>query len=233
MNTKFALIAVLLCAGLWNAGCGEEPVVKKAEEKKPEDTKPAEAETKKQLGFLLCPDKEHYSSWSLCVTVDKKDPKKVLGICLAELTGLNQRDPGYNKVLAAQDDPKTPRVELATLDAKSFGTGALKVEKNNALNVTVTPDGDNYKLMIDLRIEQEKRFSMGGEKSPNNLLLKYNPAFRAWGVYATSLSDHTGKNLVSGEPVRVTGLVFPLSSTAIVRIYAALAGGKLVLIYDR
>lgn len=222
MTAKIALSVVLCCAGLWNAASAEEPT-----------KKPDEAATKKQPVFLLCPEHERYSSWSLYFTVDKKDPAKPLSLGLEELSQLNHKDTGYTKVLEAQENPATPKTDLATLDAKSFATGSLKVEKNNALNVTVTPDGDTYKLMIDLRIEQEKRFAIGGKDAKNNIVLKYNPALRAWGAYATSLYDHEGRNLVSGDPLRVTGLLFPVSSTAIVRIYAVLAGGKSVLIYDR
>ena len=217
MKTKLALCLVLqaICA----VGCvaGETP-----------------AETKKQPVFLLCPDREHYGSWSIYFVVNKKDPTKPLSLGLEELSGHNKADDGgYGKVLDAQENPSTQRVEIATLDAKQFGSGALKVEKNSALNVTITPDGDTYKLVIDLRIEQDKRFNLGGEKSGATIILKYNPAFRAWGAYATSLSDHQGKNIVAGEPVRITGLWFPVSATAISRIYAVLAGNKSVLVYDR
>src|SRR6185436_11319188 len=173
MKTKLALCVLLQLFGIVGAAAAEEPT------------------TKKQPVFLLCPDRERYSSWSLYFVVDKKDPKKVLSLGLEELSQHNKMDDkGYGKVLEAQENPSTPRVELGSLDAKSFGSGALKIEKNNALNVTLTPDGENFKLMIDLRIEQDKRFQMGGKDSKHDLVLKYNPAFRAWGTYANTLSDH-------------------------------------------
>ncbi|HLX61475.1 MAG TPA: hypothetical protein VKX17_09355 [Planctomycetota bacterium] len=194
-----------------------------------------EAETKKQPIFLMCPENERYSSWSIYATVDKKDPSKLLGIGLDELSNHNCADDGgYSKVVDVQGKSDAPAVNLGTLDAKSFGSGSLKVEKDNALNVTVTPDGDKYKLTIDLRIAADQHFIMGGsEAAKRNLVLMYNKGFKAWGAYATALEDDKGKNIITGEPVRVTGIKFPVKAAGIYTITAGLAGNQGVKIFDR
>jgi len=219
MKTKLAFALTLAIANFWAAHlrAGEE------------------AETKKQPIFLLCPENERYSSWSLYATVDKKDPSKLLGIGLDELSNHNCTDDGgYSKVVDVQGKTETQAVNLGTLDAKSFGAGSLKVEKDNALNVTVTPDGDKYKLMIDLRIAADQHFIMSGsEAAKRNLVLMYNKGFKAWGVYATALEDDKGKNIITGDPVRVTGIKFPVKAAGIYTITAGLAGNQGVKIFDR
>ena len=195
----------------------------------------AEEVTEKQPVFLLCPHHERYGSWSLYLTLDKNDPSKPLSLGLEELVDKNSKDDGsYDKVIAAQNNPATERVDLGKLDAKAFGSGSLSVSKNNALNVTCTPDGDALKLMIDMRISADGHFIVGGsEANKRNIVLKYNKVLKKWNAYATVLEDKDGHNVVGAEPVMVTGLAFPVTGTGIYRIVAALPGGKAVLVYDK
>lgn len=195
----------------------------------------AEGATEKQAVFLLCPHHERYGSWSLFLTVDKSDPSKPLSLGLEELVDKNSKDEGsYEKVIAAQNNPATERVDLGKLDAKSFGAGSLSVAKNNALNVTCTPDGETLKLMIDMRISADGHFIVGGaEAAKRNIVLKYNQAMKKWAAYATALQDKDGRNVVSTDPVLVTGLNFPVTATGIYRISAIFIGGKGILVYDK
>ncbi len=195
----------------------------------------SEAATEKQPVFLMCPHKERYSAWSLSFVVDKKDPSKPLSLILEELSQKNSKDEGgYAKVLAAQADPATPRVQVATLDAKSFGSGALRVTENNALSVTCTPDGENYKLSIDMRVSADGHFIMGGqEASRRDIVLKFDKTAKKWKAYATALTDKNGRNVVGADPVQITGIAFPVTGTGIYRVAASLASGAGVIIYDK
>lgn len=194
----------------------------------------AEENTIKQPVFLLCPHKERYSAWSLSLVVEKGNPSKPVKMVLEKLSGKNGKDDGYAKVLDAQRDPKTEREALASLDAASFSGGSLRVEQDNALTVTVAPDGENLKLNIDMRISAKGHFILGGNESDKrNVVLKYNKALKIWDAYATVLEDKDGTNAVTGEPLLITGLAFPVTGTGIYRIGAVLAGGSVVLVYDK
>ena len=219
MNLKFALggFALWLVLSIPGALCAED------------------ATTLRQPIFLMCPHNEHYSAWSLALVVDKNTPSKPLKIILEKLNGKNGKDDGYAKVYAAQRDAKTEREELASLDAKSFGSGALRVEKDNALKVTVTPEGENFNLMIDMRISAEGHFIIGGaESTRRNVILKYNKIFKTWEALATVLADKDGSNVIaSPEGAPITGIDFKVTATGIFTIAAVLAGGNAIMVYDK
>ena len=194
----------------------------------------AEEGTEKQPVFLLCPHHERYGSWSLYVTVNKSDPSKVLNLGLEELVEKNSKDDGgYEKVIDAQNNPATSRMDLGTLDAKSFGSGSLRVAKNNALNVTCTPVEKGLQLMIDMRITSDGHFVIGGpEVTHRNIVLMYNKETKKWHAFAIVLEDNLGQNKVGAEPLRVTGLAFKVTGTGIFRILAAVPGSH-VMVYDK
>lgn len=198
------------------------------------EIKAQEVATLKQPVFLLCPHKERYSALSLSMVVEKSDPSKPVKVVLEKLSGKNGKDDGYVKVLAAQQDPKSEREEVASLEVAAFPTGSLRVDKDNALNISVTPDGKTYKLMIDMRIAAEGRFMIGGsDASKRTVILKYSKFLKAWEAYATVLEDKDGRNIAEGDPILITGLAFPVTATGIYRIGAVLAGGTSVLVYDK
>ena len=62
-------------------------------------------ETIKHPVFLLCPQKERYSAWSLALVTEKSNPSKPLKLVLEKLNGKNAKDETYSKVLEAQSDP--------------------------------------------------------------------------------------------------------------------------------
>lgn len=189
--------------------------------------------SEKQPVFLLCPSHERYGSWSLYLNVDKNDPSKVLGLGLEELLNKNSKDEGgYEKVLDAQRNPSTPREEIGTLDAKSFGSGSIRVQKNEALTVTCTPAGADYSLMINMRISADGHFIIGGDASEKrSVVLKYNSALKKWSAYATVLLNEKGQNAVGALPLPISGLGFPVTGTGIYRIVAGVQGGA-VIVYD-
>lgn len=194
----------------------------------------ADAVNEKQPVFLLCPKHERYGSWSLYVTVDKGDHSKVLSLGLEELVGKNSKDDGsYAKVLEAQMNPETTREPVATLDAASFGSGSLKVEKNNALTVTCTPTGSDYTLMIDMRISADGHFIIGGaEASKRNVILKYDSIDKKWSAYATTMANEKGDNVIGATPLYISGLLFPVTATGIYQIGASFKNGRGVVVYD-
>ncbi len=191
----------------------------------------ADETTDKQPVFVLCPHNEHYGSWSLYVTVDKSDPSKLKNFGVEELVDKNSKDNGYQKVLEAQRDPKSARAKVAELDAKSLGSTALRVERDDALRITLTPEGDDYRVAISLRTTLSGRFEIGGTDA-RKLLLTYNKAVRSWEVVAKSLADVKGRNVVNGAPLLMTGLAFKVTTTGIYRIVAAPIAGAPVLVMD-
>ncbi|MEI6233784.1 MAG: hypothetical protein WCT04_12070 [Planctomycetota bacterium] len=217
MKTLTALLGVLMLV----AACC--PVVQAVDEK-----------TENHPVFLLCPAHERYGSWSLYLKVDKNDPSKVLALGLEELKQHNSKDDGgYLKVLEAQANASTEREQIGTLDAASFGSGSLRVEKNNALNVTCTPAGKDFTLMVDMRISADGHFIIGGKESDRrNVVLKYDTVAKKWNAYATVLVNKDGVNAVGAEPLYVSGILFPVTGTGIFRISVALRGGNGVWVYD-
>lgn len=194
-----------------------------------------DAATLRQPIFLMCPHNEHYSAWSLALIVEKNCPSKPVRIVLEKLSGKNGKDDGYAKVYEAQRDARTEREELASLDAKAFGRGALSVEKDHALKVTVTPEGENYNLMIDMRVSADGHFIIGGaESARRKVILKYNKIFKTWEALATVLADKDGSNVVAdAEGAPITGISFKVTATGIYTIAAVLAGGRAVMVYDK
>lgn len=195
------------------------------------------AEGIKQPVFLICPHRKKYSSWSLSLTVDPADPRKVLALGLEELTRVNAEDlapNGYDAALAAQRDPKTPRTLLGAMEAKDFAASELRIEKNNALHVGLAPLGPGeYRLYLSLRVEAEQRFIIGGkEKAKRDVVLRCDSATNTWAAYAVTLEDAAGKKVAAGTPMLITGICFPVTGTGIYRI-AGMVGGDLVLLMDR
>lgn len=176
--------------------------------------------------FLLCPQKERSGAWSLSLVVEKSDPSKPLKLVLEQLNGKNAKDETYTKVLEAQSDPKAERDEIGSLDAKSFGSGTLSIKKDNALNITFTPEGDHYNLMIDMRITADQRFMIGGaESSKRNVIVKFSKAYKKWESQATVMQDATGKDLINGgSPMPMSGIVFPVTGTGIYTIHGVFSG---------
>lgn len=184
----------------------------------------------KQPVFLMSPHKEKYSAWSLYLVVDKGDPGKVLQLGLEKLKKKNSKDMTYEEVLAAQRDPKTEREVLGTLDAANFSSGRIEVEKDDALHVSLTPQGSDYQLMVSIRISADKRFTIGGkDQGKHNVILRYNKDSKSWSATAKTLTDTEGKR-VTDKPI--SGIVFPVTGTGIYRIIGVIEGEP-VLLLDR
>lgn len=218
MGTKLLLIASVLAAFGVIA-----PALQSAEE------------GLRQPVFLICPHREKYSAWSLFLTVDSKDPSKVLALGLEKLKKQNSKDSSVDDVIAAQKNPKTDRELLQSLDAKDFGSGMLEVQKDSALKVSVTPQADgSLKLMVSLRISADGRFVIGGKESgKKDVALRFNKDTKTWGAYALTLIDIEGNNAVAGQPKPMAGIVFPVKDTGIYRVVGVVDGGDAIVLLDR
>lgn len=192
----------------------------------------------KQPIFLLCPHKKRFGAWSLFLTVDKNDPSKVLAIGLESLPGKNSEDlapGGYEKVLQAQKDLSITRTPIATLDAANFGSGQLRVEKDDALQVSVSSvDATTLRLMISMRISADLRFTIGGkEQSLRDVLIKYNNTTQRWTACATKLQDSKSQDATGGRCRSITGIVFPVTGTGIYRVVGVMDDGDAVILFER
>jgi len=192
----------------------------------------------KQPIFLMCPHKKRFSAWSLYLSVDKADPSKVMGIGLEKLSGKNSEDlapDGYEKVLRAQKDPSTAREPIASLDAANFGSGQLRVEKDDALQVSVSSvDATTLRLMISMRISADLRFTIGGkEQNLRDVLITYNKATQRWTACATKLQDSKGQDATGGRYRGITGIVFPVTGTGIYRVVGVMDDGDAVILFER
>ncbi|HYG73426.1 MAG TPA: hypothetical protein VEK08_00230 [Planctomycetota bacterium] len=189
----------------------------------------------KQPVFVMVPHVKKYSAWSLYVVADKKDPSKLLSFGLEKLVGKNSEDlspNGFENVVAAQQDPKTQRENLGILDASQFGSGQIRVDKDDALHTSLTPVGpDTYRLMVSMRIAADKRFTIGGkEQGKRDVLIKYDKATKSWGACATTMKDAEGKSIVENGCKPITGIVFPVTGTGIYRVVGVIEGEPVVLL---
>ncbi|MCY3022041.1 MAG: hypothetical protein NTW87_23765 [Planctomycetota bacterium] len=196
------------------------------------------AEGANQPVLLLCPYRTRYSAWSLFLTVDRADPTKVLAMGLEELTGVNSEDlgpGGYEKALAKQRDPKTPRKVLDTLAARDFAAKELCIEKNDALHVSLTPAGQGtYRLMLSLRIDLERRFVIGGkEQAKRDVVLRYDANSSTWRACALTLVDSNDKKLTAAGPAGLSGIVFPVLGSGIPRVIGVLDDGGAPELYEK
>jgi hypothetical protein len=191
-------------------------------------------ETVKQPVFLICPRKETYSSWSIFMLVDKRDPSKVVSLGLESLKNLNGKDTSYDEVLRAQSNEKLPREQLGALTAGEFGRREIVVAENDSLHLALTPGGINeYSLMINMRVGWSDRFVIGGkERGKKEIALKYNKAERQWMAYPRRLVDTDGADH-SDEHAPMPGIVFPVASTGIYRVFGVLDSGETVQLLDR
>jgi hypothetical protein len=156
---------------------------------------------------------------------------------LEKLKKQNAKDKTYEEVLAAQKNPKTEREPIGTLSAKNFSTGVLKIEKDEALNVSVTPQaGGALNLMLDLRLDLDHRFVVGGkERQKREILIRYNLSKRAWEAQALNLVNAAGKQAVSaGNPKYISGLAFPImgGSLGVTSVFAVMSGGETITLYE-
>lgn len=196
------------------------------------------AEGATQPVFLLCPHHKKYSAWSVVLKVDPADPAKVLGLALEKLTKQNSEDlapNGYEAVLKAQFDPKTPREVLGTLDAKDFGKEEISVKADDALHLGLTPmDGGAYRLMVSMRISADERFTIGGkDQAKRDVVLRFDAGAKKWIASAVTLLDNTGRKLTDGGPKPITGIVFPVTGTGIYTVVGVFPGGDAVSLLER
>jgi hypothetical protein len=200
---------------------------------------PAEAlaatPTEKQAVFLICPKHKSYSAWSLYLIVDRDDPSKVRALGLEELRNKNASDSTYEDVLAAQNDPRTQRKNLGTLDVSRFGSGNINVSESDALHVSVSPVGSGaLRLNMSMRISFDGRFEIGGkEENRRDVLFKYDPDKKSWFACADRLVDSSGRQTVDSGCLPLTGIVFPVTGTGIYRVIAATTNGDAVIVMDR
>ena len=189
----------------------------------------------KQPVFLLCPHEEKSSAWSLYLLVDENDHHKVSSLGLEKLKKQNSKDSSYEAVLAAQDNPKIERETIAELDAKDFGAKQLKVEKDNALQVALTPNADgSFDLMVSLRVSMDGRFVIGGkEQAKRKVALSYDEDRKAWQAQVKTLTDDKGKPVADAAGRTMTGIVFPVTGTGIYVVLGVFADGEVASLMDR
>jgi hypothetical protein len=198
---------------------------------------PAQAGEKclKQPVFLICPQTAKHSAWSLYLDVDLSDHSKVVSLGIEKLAGQNSSGASYAAVLAAQNDPKLERQQLATLDARDFGSGELLVKEDDALHVALTPKADgSLDLMLSLRVAASDRFVIGGkEKAKRAVALKYDGSSGAWHAQAETLCDSTGAKITTATCGRITGILFPVTGTGIYMIAGVFDDGEGALLMER
>jgi len=195
----------------------------------------ATAQSQKQPVFLLCLHRTNYSSWSLYLEVDPKDPSKVLRLGLEELLGQNSKDSTYEKVLAAQKDAKTKRSQVAVLEAADFGKKELRVADHDALHVGLKrSDNGAYHLALSLRVGASDRFVIGGKNSKkNDISLCYDAKTQTWSAKANALANAEGAALIKSKGISISGLLFPLTDTGIYSMLGVVNGTEVVNLMDR
>jgi hypothetical protein len=188
----------------------------------------------KQPVFVLCPHTEHYSAWSLYLTVDESDPRKVLSLGLEKLVRKNSKDSSYDEVVAAQSDPKVEREQVASIDAKDFGSGQLNVAKDDALHVSLSPIKDGYTLMVSLRISADERFVIGGKDArKRDVALTYDAISKHWIAQVKQLRDDKGAAVNGAPGTTMTGIQFNVTGTGIYMVVGRLDTGDEVVLLDR
>jgi hypothetical protein len=183
----------------------------------PASAQAADAPGVKQAVFLLCPHTSKYSAWSLYLMVDPADPKKILSLGLEKLKQQNSKDSSYDAVVAASKDSKTPRELVASMDAKDFGSRQLRVEKDDALHVGISPEKDGtYLLSVSMRVSADERFSIGDNgKNRTKVLLTYDAGSKNWEAKAKDVFDNKGAKVDAVSNSHMTGILFPVSGTGI------------------
>jgi hypothetical protein len=190
--------------------------------------------SEKQPVFLLCPHSKGYSALSLFVEVDPADKSKVLAIGLEALKDKNSKESSYDAVLQAQNDPKTEREPVGRLNVTEFASGMIHIKQHDALKVSVAPAGEDLRLTISMRVGLDQRFLIGGkDQSKRDVILHYRPDTQTWEARATRLQDYTGRSVVDGQPLRISGLCFPITATGVYRIVAATESDDPIILMDR
>lgn len=188
----------------------------------------------KQPVFLICPDAKGYSALSLYVEVDTADRSTALAVGLETLTNKNAKESSYDAVLHAQSDPATPRESIGTLNSSEFGSGMIHIKQHDALKISVTPDGKDLRLVISMRVGLDSRFNIGGkDQSKRDVVLRYDPDLKAWESRAVKLQDATGRSVVKGESLRISGVCFPVRATGVYRIVAIIDSADPIVLMDR
>lgn len=189
----------------------------------------ARAEGDKQPVFLMCPHVKRYSAWSVYLTVDKSDPVKILTLGLDKLPGVNSVDlDGFSAVQTKQSGPGEA---IGTLKFSDFGSGVIKVAKDDALHLSASPvDAETVRLSISMRCTSDKRFVIGGkEQKTRDVVLKYDKGAKKWNAVALTMKDINGRKILeSGAPL--AGIRFPVTGTGIYQIVAISGGDEVVLI---
>lgn len=246
MNQKIAHSLILVTLGflvssaraeMFEASASPSPAPAPAPAASP--AKPAaksEGGSAKQPVFLICPKHNGYSAWSLFLNVDRNNPEKVLSLGLEELQNKNAQDMTYDDVLAAQNDARTHRKALGTLDAAQFGKGTINVTESDALHVSVANAGaDTLRLTLSMRVSFDGRFTIGGkDQKSRDVLFKYDAGAKTWSACADHLKDETsGAETATSGCLPLTGVVFPVTGTGIYRVVAATNSGDAVVVMDR
>lgn len=189
----------------------------------------------KQPVFLLCPHTEKNSAWSLYLLVDENDHHTVLALGLEKLKKQNSKESSYEAVLAAQNDPKVVHETIVELDVKDFGAKQLKVEKNDALQISLTPNTDgSFELMISLRVSMDKRFVIGGkEQAKRKVALTYDESRKAWQAQVKTLTDDKGEPVAGAAGRTLTGIVFPVTGTGLYVVLGVFDDGEVASLMDR
>ena len=195
----------------------------------------AEDGTATQAVFLICPHQEKYSAWSLYLTLDAKDKSKIISMGLETLKKQNSKSSSYEAVLKAQSDSATEREKLGTLEVAQFGKKELKVEKQDALHVSVeSAENGAYHLNLSMRVGASDRFVIGGkERKKNDVVLKFDKATNTWGAFAATLTDGKTKKKLEVKDAPMSGIVFPVKETGIYSVVGVVNGSETVTLMDR
>jgi hypothetical protein len=190
----------------------------------------------KQPIFLLCPHSTGHDAWSLFFIVDENNHSKILSLGLEKLIKQNSKDSSYREVIAAQNDPKVERELITELIAKDFATLQLKVDKDDALHVSLARQEDgSLELMISMRVSMSGRFTIGGEdeQGKRTLAVVYDPIRTLWQVKAKALCDYKDVKITDAPGRIMSGLVFPVTGTGVYFILGVWDNGDVCVLKDR
>jgi len=191
----------------------------------------ARAEGARQPVFLMCPHVKKYSAWSVYLTVNPADPSKIVSLGLDKLQGANSVD--LDSFEAVRAKARGAGETLGTLAAKDFGSGSIKIEKDDALHLSAQQvDPETVRLLISMRCTSDKRFVIGGKEQKNrDVVLKYDKGSKTWNAVAMVMKDINGRKLLEpGTPIQ--GIRFPVTGTGIYQIVGILGSGEEVVLVD-
>jgi hypothetical protein len=186
--------------------------------------------------FVLYPVDSKIDAWSVFVDVDQNESSKILQIGVERLVDLNSKTLGpesYEKVLAAQNDAKTPREQIAVLAIDALEIGELNANKQYNLSLScVRIRDDTYRLLMRFGWGIRKPYVIGGKNQDrDDIQIKYNQETKTWTAYAVKLRNSEGNQIAEKGTKVISGFLFPTKSIpGLVRLIGVVDGEPFLLV---